>query len=248
VRQSTPIVWPKRAIVAAVVLCFVAAIMGCGSSEPDFEGSYVAAPTTWVEEPLAVQITPAGDGYVVEAPPQLFGAPGTVEDGRLVVNVTSAGSPTQRVVFERIENDRLAATWSSPSSESPAETSVFAPIDQIGDAGGDALDTEHFKREMQRSSDLAVGRRIDALEAALAVWATSHSQRFPSLAQLRPGGAFWTQGQTPAPANAFTGEPMAPGENPGDFSYTVSPDRSHFTLTGHQANGGFVRRWGESNP
>jgi len=223
--------WVIALVAVAAVLC-VSVVSGCGSETQGFEGSYSAAPSSWVDGPLVVEITKFGESYIVNAPPRVFDTEATVEDGKLVVHIGRGGQEVERVVFEHWAGDRLRAKWFTPPFQTPTGISNFGPYGEVIEGEGDLPTHEDFEHEMLRSSNRAVKRQIDLLATRVEAWSLSHNNRVASAEQLRPRGAFWKWEPALELTNAFTGQPMVLGDGPGSFHYAVSPDGRHFTLAG----------------
>lgn len=93
--------------------------------------------------------------------------------------------------------------------------------------------------QVDEAIDVAKDTAAKAGVLAISVGIESyHAQNatFPASAGSDVLGVF----VTPWPVNPFTGEPMGPGDQPGDYTYTT--DGSGYRLVGHLSAGGeYVR-------
>lgn len=75
--------------------------------------------------------------------------------------------------------------------------------------------------------------RLHLLDGYLEHFANVHYNYYPRAANVCEGGiraAVW-------PDNPWTGSPMEPGYDPGDYIYTLSADRLSYTLVGYYPGG-----------
>jgi len=89
----------------------------------------------------------------------------------------------------------------------------------------------------EAAMDAAVKEGIHSIQVGIQSWAVDHKDTYPTPETVAPDGKMATY-LDKWPTNTFTGEPMRPGAGPGDYTYTVPPDRESFVLSGHLAGGG----------
>ena len=86
------------------------------------------------------------------------------------------------------------------------------------------------------TSDRLVRERVLILQGYIERYAVAHELVYPARSVVRYGGGL----QAPLwPYNPFTRVRMAPGTSRGTYTYTVAPDGSGYTLTGHLSSGSF---------
>jgi hypothetical protein len=86
------------------------------------------------------------------------------------------------------------------------------------------------------TKDRLVKERVLILQGYIERYAAAHELVYPAKTVVRYGGGLhaplW-------PLNPFTGTRMAPGTARGTYTYTVAPDGSSYTLTGHLSSGSY---------
>jgi hypothetical protein len=87
------------------------------------------------------------------------------------------------------------------------------------DSGSSSRTIDPFQLQQTSSEDSAVEDGIRTIHEGIYKWSVDNGNRFPPEAEVRPDGAI---GQYVAnwPTNPYTGQPMASGSGPGDFTYT----------------------------
>jgi hypothetical protein len=75
----------------------------------------------------------------------------------------------------------------------------------------------------------AIRESVHSIQVGVESWAIDHGDAYPAATRVSESGLasyvdVW-------PTNPYTGLPMAQGTAPGDFTYTVTPDRRSFRMT-----------------
>lgn len=153
--------------------------------------------------------------------------PGVVDGEMLVVELVPDGHDEYQ-----LDGDSGAielTSWAEPGSMDASARATFKRWD---DAEEDlAVIARRHEAEAKES---AVIEGVHALQVGLQSWAVDHGDQWPPRADVRAGGAVasyldrW-------PENPYTGEPMAPGDGPGDYTYLR--DGGQYQLTGHFEDG-----------
>jgi len=82
----------------------------------------------------------------------------------------------------------------------------------------------------------AVREGVFVLSGGIREWSAAHDDRFPPVEEVgRSGGVGKLIDKWPA--NPYTREPVKPGPDPGDYTYTVSADGLNYRLSGHLGDG-----------
>jgi len=68
------------------------------------------------------------------------------------------------------------------------------------------------------------------------MWARGGGQKFPPPNEVNSNGLLGKM-VMPWPVNMFSGQPMQPGDNKGDYTYTLMSGGRQFTLVGHLSDG-----------
>jgi len=118
----------------------------------------------------------------------------------------------------------MGAVWAKgsqrDSADSPATTQAGEPA--------------------QADKDAAVTRATHTLQVAIQCWAVDHNDLYPDPAEVTSKQDALGVYIDDWPVNPFTGAPMAAGDGPGGFTYTVSEDGRSYTLTTHLRAGDAV--------
>jgi hypothetical protein len=77
---------------------------------------------------------------------------------------------------------------------------------------------------------------IIRLQVGILTWATNNGNVYPAPADVAQGGGV-AQYVDPWPTNPYTNAPMAPGAQPGDFSYEQLNGGQAYRLTGFLSQG-----------
>ncbi|MCX6363370.1 MAG: hypothetical protein NTW58_04230, partial [Actinobacteria bacterium] len=85
-------------------------------------------------------------------------------------------------------------------------------------------------------ADQQVIDAIVKLQTGVITWATNNNNLYPSPADVTQTGGVATY-VDPWPANPYTGQPMKPGTQPGDYTYEQLNGGAGYKLTGYISNG-----------
>lgn len=227
----------RRAIVTVALIALLALAAVACAGKRDFTGYWRGTPYKGYG-PIVVHVEKSGDHYTVSG---LFREPdfSIAREGDLLVWLSPAiGSGYHRLEFslEPGGGTLVEREFDSPSSNKPVVAFTLTR------ATGTAAQLEQEMRTIAaRETDPDVRSNIDALAAGIKAWAWDHGRRFPARRALLPGGWFWKWGwkwgYVPSLQNPLTDKAMALSDWPGDFSYTLSAHRTHFSLSGHSVAG-----------
>jgi type II secretory pathway pseudopilin PulG len=98
-----------------------------------------------------------------------------------------------------------------------------------------------FMSQHDKASDSAAKEGGHRLLIAIQTWAVENGDVYPPADEVSVSGAVGRTmgtGGMSWPVNPWTDEPMAQGPERGDFTYTVTPDGTDYTLTVHLSDGG----------
>jgi len=92
-----------------------------------------------------------------------------------------------------------------------------------------------FLAQDDKAKESSVEEGLQVIQMAVVAYAVDNDDLFPAAEEVTREelGRYvdsW-------PQNPYTGGPMAHGTGPGDFTYTVTSDRSSYTLVGHGSDG-----------
>jgi hypothetical protein len=86
------------------------------------------------------------------------------------------------------------------------------------------------------SAEQQVINGVTKLQVGVITWSTNNSNLYPTAAEVSQQGGV-AQYAIPWPTNPYTGQPMKPGTQPGDFVYQQLSGGQAYSITGHLANG-----------
>ena len=241
--------WPSSvAFTATMVVILLVSLMasGCGDegttavspepTGPDLTGYWVFAGETDVVPEAMIRVTATDDGYLVE-PSSWQGirwSKASKDGDALVAEATGPGGETYIARLEAV-GAMAKLTVSSKEGDGPA----LAEVD-LARPSGDYDDLAvRFEEILASAREAAVKESIHALQVAVQSWMVDHGDKAPPVDEVRPGGKLETYIDQ-WPANAYTGEPMEPGDAPGDYTYKRLEAGQRFRLTGHFEDGDFT--------
>jgi len=237
----------RRTVVSTAVLALVllAALWatGCGNeggeaaspspTAPDLTGYWVLAGETGVAPGAMIRVTADGGGFLVE-PSSWQGIRWSKasKDGDALV--AEATGPSGETYIARLEpaGEMAKLTISPKQGDGPA----LAQVDLARPSGTLEDLAARFDEILASAHETAVKEDIHALQVAVQSWMVDHGNKGPPVDEVRPGGKLETYIDE-WPANAYTGEPMGPGEGPGDYTYERLDTGLGFRLTGHFEGG-----------
>ncbi len=86
------------------------------------------------------------------------------------------------------------------------------------------------------SAEQQVINSVTKLQVGVITWSTNNSNLYPPASEVTEQGGV-AQYVSPWPTNPYTGQPMKPGTQPGDFVYEQLNGGQTYRITGHLANG-----------
>ncbi len=201
-------------MLAAVLLA--ATLATCGS--PAQSGQDDALSGYWIgggESGMRlVHIVKEGAAYRVLANPDFEAPSPELKDGALVVD-------THSVVMSLIPagKDRLDLQLSGQMFETP-ETTALKRVDET------------------KYADAATSLGIDTIRNGLSDWKAGGGKKYPPAAEVAPSGMLAKM--VSWPNNLFTGQPMQPGETPGDYVYKQLDGGKKYSLVGYLSDGSTI--------
>jgi hypothetical protein len=225
-------------VAAMVAVAAVIALVGVlkGRDEPpDFAGWWRNLDASGRTQ--ALEIIHKGDMFVITTPladrPQRLAA--DVEGGMLVA--TAADGIVRECTLSGDGQELTLREFEigDPSREVRINL-VFERLnqDEAKKAKIAAAEQRRAAEQQRRARETGVKEGVHALQVGIQAWAVDHGDRYPRQAAVRADGAIASYVDT-WPENPYTGEPMAPGKGPGDYTYTKV--RGGFRLTGHVDRG-----------
>jgi hypothetical protein len=201
------------AIVAAAALGAVVA--GCGGSSASSDplvGYWVGGGQG--PQMTLVQIQKDGGTYKVLANPNVPTGEAKKESDSLIVD-------THAVVmrFTPAAGDKLDLQFTGQMFKKPV-TMTLARTDQTGYA------------------DAATAYGVVAIRRGLAMWKAGGGKAYPPAGEVTPAGMLskmigW-------PVNMFTGQPMQPSKDKGDYTYTRLAGGKKYSLVGYLSDGSTI--------
>ena len=210
---------PGRALLVTVGLLaailaasFIAACGGSAASSDPLAGYWLGGDDA---KPILVHIVKDGDAYSVGVNPDMP-LPVTAEGDSLVADTHAVD-----MTFAPGADDTLTVT-----------------------VGGQAVAKERvltLKRvDETQYGDAAVASGVAAIRSGLEMWLGGGGKTYPPAGEVSPSGALGEM-VVPWPTNMFSGQPMQPGENKGDYTYTVTDDGKQYEIVGHLSDGSTVK-------
>ena len=113
---------------------------------------------------------------------------------------------------------------------------VFAMVMAFRAPGRPAAPQRPVRDDPNDSRNGAIIDGVLSIQMALQSWVADHANLYPAADEVVPGGAFAGYVQS-WPNNAVTGQPMAPGHGPGDYTYERLNGGMEFRLTAYGVDG-----------
>jgi hypothetical protein len=196
---------------AIALLALATPIVACGGSTASdpLAGYWIDSTKT---TPVLVHIVKDGDKYSVLANPDTpLGA--ATRSGDSLVIATHAVTMT----FAPGDGDTLTVALSGDAFKTP-QTLTLQRVDET------------------RYADAAVRYGLAAIRRGLMMWARGGGQKFPPPNEVNSNGLLGKM-VVPWPTNMFSGQPMQPSDDKGDYSYTLMNGGRQYTLVGHLSDG-----------
>ena len=141
------------------------------------------------------------------------------------MKVTGGNQTTVIVPLERV----AALTPVSPSA-SPTVTPTVTPTPTLSPSSPSSSPSP------SPGADQQVIDAIVKLQTGVITWSTNNNKLYPAPADVTEAGGIATY-VDPWPANPYTGQPMKPGTEPGDYIYEQLNGGVGYKLTGFISNG-----------
>ena len=207
----------RLAAVLVVVLAALGpvALTGCGSpAENDpFVGYWVGGGMQG--QMTLMQIGKNEDGkYLVLANPDQPAGEAVREGDSLVVDTHAV-----EMRFTLAPDDRMTLEFSGDMFEEPTATTLK-------------------RTNATQYADAAVGYGIAQIEQGLAMWKGGGGKKYPPPKEVTPSGLLGQMIRWPN--NLFTGEPMRPGQDRGDYAYKQVAGGKEYSLVGHLSDGSTI--------
>lgn len=150
-----------------------------------------------------------------------------VEDrDALLLEVAGGGTATEYVRVDALE-----------AAPTPTPVPVPTPTASLtGSPTGSPSPTPSPTGTDTTEKDRDVVDGIVAIQVGLLNWRTANGNVFPPASEVSQSGGVGEY-VSPWPTNPYTGQPMAPGDQPGDFTYEQLNGGEGYRLVGHLANG-----------
>ena len=225
----------RRILVLAIVATLASlAVAACGSKQTRSYTGYwqsIGGST----DGLVINISKNGDTYSVDGlgiPPMHT----TMQNGRLTVRpslqLIKWGEPFATMTLT-LSADGKTLTASMTAPWQPLMGS--GPIVMTRPAVSDATLAAQVLKQDDKGKDAAVKEGVHSLQVGIQSWAIDHSDRYPAAdVVIRSNKGFagyidiW-------PVSPYSGAPMEPGDQPGDYTYTS--DGTTYKLSGHLGDG-----------
>jgi hypothetical protein len=105
----------------------------------------------------------------------------------------------------------------------------------FGVGGCAAIAIPMFLNQHEKAQESSVKEGVHWVQIAVQSYAVDNGDVYPEPDLVSPAGlASYADNW---PTNPYTGEPMAQGDGPGDFTYSVGPEGAWFRLVGHGEDG-----------
>jgi len=149
----------------------------------------------------------------------------------LVQRLAATGEEGAAVEFVRVDALQAAAT----PSPTPMPTSTPTASPTASPSGSPSLtpsptstDTTQYDGQVQNG--------IVAIQVGVLNWAQANGNLYPPVGEVTQSGGV-AQYVSPWPTNPFTGQPMAPGDQEGDYTYEQLNGGQGYKIIGHLTDG-----------
>jgi hypothetical protein len=178
---------------------------------------------------LVINISKQGDAYTVSGIGELPMS-ATMENGKL----------TAQVPF--MEMQSAMATMSLSADGKTLTLALVAlgqgfsrPIAMTRPTVSDATLAAQLQKQRDKANDAAVKEGVHSLQIGVQTWAVDHSDKYPSADMVVRSNKGFAGYLDKWPASPYSGAPMKPGDQPGDYTYTS--DGTTYKLSGHLGDG-----------
>jgi hypothetical protein len=228
-----------RRIVALALMTTLGslALAACGSKQPHSYTGYWQS-TGGSTNGLVINISKNGDTYSVDGlgkPPMQT----TMENGRLTVRpsfqVIKLGEPFATMTLTlSADGKTLTASMTAPWQPLMGNGPIVMTRPAVSDA---TLAAQALKQDdkADKAKDAAVREGLHSLQIGIMTWAVDHNDRYPSAGVVVRSNKNFAGYLFRWPVSPYSGSPMKPGAQPGDYTYTS--DGTKYKLSGHLGDG-----------
>jgi hypothetical protein len=233
----------RASAVLAIVLVASLAV-GCGgnaseatdaaTSTADLTGFWEFAGEQSLAPVPMIRVTSTADGYLVE-PSSWEGISWSQvsQDGdALTTTTTGPGGETFLVRLEPAAHGaKLTISPASGDGQPIYSADLARPSGDYADLAA------QFETSLEQGRRTAVKEGIRTLQIGVQSWLVDHNDTWPPVDVVQPGGSLKTYLDA-WPENPYTGGPMEPGKDPGQYTYERLDSGRSYRLTGHFEGGG----------
>lgn len=217
-RGSTLAPSSPAALIAAgalLVALTVMALAGCDSpalsAKDPLAGYWIGGGATGMK---LVHVVKDGDTYAIYANPDYPAPSPTMKGDSLVIDAHAV-----KMTLTPAGTDKLTHELSGSALEKPQTTTL-----------GRVSETQY--------AEAATSFGLDAIRRGLKMWMAGGAKKYPPPSEVTATGML---GQMMAwPNNLFTGQPMQPGKNPGDYVYKSLDAGKKYSLIGYLSDGSTI--------
>ena len=175
-----------------------------------------------------IHIYRTADGFALQvSDPSVAPVPYLFKHGELV---PAPGYENCSVIS--LAGKQLVMTPPSTSGATPRPKATLAPVPTSTPTTPQPEATGQQDPNAQQNDKIIEG--VHVLQVAVQSWAVDHQDLYPTVDEVVSTGEFATYVQS-WPTNPLTGQPMAPGTGPGDYTYEQTGQS--FELTGYGVDG-----------
>jgi hypothetical protein len=189
------------------------------------------------------QIQPIGSGEATLIENQLrLKLPATAFDaqdsGTMTVTISHIAAQdslhlvAQAVGATRVERDYLRTDVLQPASATVAPVPTPTPTPS-------ATPSPTTSGSPSTTADQQITAGLAQIRGGVTAWAAATNGVYPAATEVTSTGGV-AQYVSPWPVNPVTGQPMAAGTAPGDYTYEQLDGGQHYRLTGYLSNGDLV--------
>jgi len=214
------------------------ALAACGSKQNHSYTGYWQS-TSGSVKGMVINISKNGDTYSVDGlgkPPMQT----TMENGRLTVRpsfqVIKLGEPFATMTLTlSADGKTLTASMTAPYRPLMGNGPIVMKRPAVSDA---TLAAQVLKQDdkADKAKDAAVREGLHSLQMGVLRWAIVHSDRYPAAdVVVRSNKGFAGYLDHYWPVSPYSGAPMKPGDQPGDYTYTSRG--TGYKLSGYLGDG-----------
>jgi hypothetical protein len=190
-------------------------------------GSTLQVLGTAVATPQGMDLT-----FALESAESVGGLPGPFQitlqagPGKNLADMKVTGSNQTTVI---VPLERVAALVPVSPSASPTLTPTVSPTPTLSPSSSPSASPS-------AGTDQQVIDAIVKLQTGVITWSTNNNNLYPMPAEVTQTGGV-AAFVNPWPTNPYTGQPMKPGTEPGDYIYEQLNGGAGYKLTGYISNG-----------